>query len=436
MPTMAASRTCVGMGAARASRRHAVSHTTGHACLETSAPRLDGRQSADYNPLSSAGRQPQLALNLDLTPAEEAFRGEFASWLSANLPADIRASRLRGRPEAEVIEVRRAWERRLGEADWLGVSWPKEYGGRGASAMEHVVYLQELLRADAPEPLDMLGLDMVGPTIIETGTEEQKQRFLPPMLRGEAVWCQGFSEPNAGSDLAGLQTRADRDGDDWVLNGQKIWSSLAQHADWCTILARTDQDAPKHKGISFLLVDMRSPGITVRPIRQISGDAEFNEIYFDNVRVPGDQILGEVNGGWLVANRMLAYERGVITMEMLAGYQRLWQELRDYARATRRHGAALIDDPSVRDRLARSYVDIQLMRLANLRLITRYMRGLPPGAETSYMKLYWVTTEQGLSDLSLSLAGPAGLAMRGSRRAVNAGEWLRLYFLSRAASIY
>ena len=367
-------------------------------------------------------------MDLNLSPSEEAFRQEFASWLRANLPDEWKERRLRGTAEGPVLEARRAWERKLGEGNWLGVSWPAAYGGRGATAMEHVVYLEELFGAGAPDSLNTLGLNLVGPTIIEVGTDEQKQRFLRPMLRGEAVWCQGFSEPNAGSDLAGLQTRADRDGDDWVVNGQKIWSSGAQYSDWCALLARTDQEAPKHKGISFLLVDMRSPGISVRPIRQISGDAEFNEIYFDNVRVPGGQVLGEVNGGWLVANRMLAYERGVITMEMLAGYQRLWEELREYARAMRRNGAPLIEDPSVRDRLARTYVDIQLMRLANLRLITRYMRGLPPGAETSYMKLYWVTAEQGLSDLSLSLAGPAGLAL--------GGEWLRLYFLSRAASIY
>lgn len=367
-------------------------------------------------------------MDLNLSPSEEAFRREFVAWLRANLSDEWRERALRGQPTAQLLEARRVWERTLGAGGWLGVSWPKEYSGRGATAMEHVIYLEELFGAGAPNSLNTLGLNLVGPTIIEVGTDEQKRRFLPPMLRGEAVWCQGFSEPNAGSDLAGLQTRADRDGDDWVVNGQKIWSSGAQYSDWCALLARTDQQAPKHKGLSFLLVDMRSPGITVRPIKQISGDAEFNEIFFDNVRVPDDQILGEVNGGWFVANRMLAYERGVITMEMLAGYQRLWEDLRDYARASRRGGMLLIDVPSVRDRLARSYVDIQLMRFVNLRYISRYMRGLPPGAETSYMKLYWVKTEQGLSDLSLSLAGPAGLAM--------GGEWLRLYFMSRAASIY
>lgn len=375
-------------------------------------------------------------MDLNLSPAEEAFRQEFASWLRQHLPEEHKMSRLKGRPEAEVIAIRRAWERKLGEHGWLGVAWPKEYGGRGATAMEHVIYLEEMLRADAPEPLDMLGLDMVGPVVIDVGSEEQKRRYLPPILKGEVIWCQGFSEPDAGSDLAGLKTRAVRDGDDWILNGQKIWSSLAQHADWCTVLARTDPDAPKHKGISFFLLDMSLPGITVRPIKQISGDAEFNELFFDNVRVPTEAILGEVNGGWLVANRFLAYERGVFTMVMLMGYQRQWEELRDFARTTRRHGRPLVEDARIRERLAESYTNIQLMRLANLRYITRYLRGEPPGAETSYMKLYWATTEQGLYDLALALAGPAGLAMPDSPHALAGGEWTRKYFLSRVATVY
>jgi len=282
----------------------------------------------------------------------------------------------------------------------------------------------------------MLGLDMVGPTVIEAGSDEQKRRFLQPIMRGEVVWCQAFSEPNAGSDLAGLQTRGRLDGDEWVIDGQKIWSSQAQYAGWCTVLARTDPDAPKHKGISFFMVEMTSPGITVRPIKQISGAEDFNEIFFDSVRVPKENVLGEVNGGWLVANRFLAYERGVITMAMLSGFQRLWDELRDYARATRRNGGPLVDDPRVRERLAESYTDIQLMRLANLRYITRYMRGEPPGAETSIMKLYWAPTEQHLCDLAVALGGPDALAMAGSPRAIAGGEWATKYLFSRVASVY
>ncbi len=186
-------------------------------------------------------------MDLSLSPSEEAFRREFSGWLRLNLAEEQKTSRLRELPEEQALELRSAWERKLGEGGWLGVSWPKEYGGRGVTAMEYVIYLEEMRRAEAPQPVDTLGLSLVGPTVIDVGTDEQKQRFIRPIMRGEVIWCQGFSEPNAGSDLAGLQTRADLDGDDWVINGQKIWSSQAQHADWGTVLARTDQSAPKHK---------------------------------------------------------------------------------------------------------------------------------------------------------------------------------------------
>jgi alkylation response protein AidB-like acyl-CoA dehydrogenase len=373
-------------------------------------------------------------MELNLSPSEEAFRQEFAAWLQANLPDGVRASKLLTLADDEAFAIRRSWARTMGEAGWLGLSWPKEFGGRGATAMEQVIYLWELRAHDAPGPIDMLGLDMVGPTLIDTGNDEQKRKFLPPMIRGEVMWCQGFSEPNAGSDLAGLQTRADRDGDEWVINGQKIWNSEGHHADWCTVLARTDQEAPKHKGITFFLVEMKTPGISLRPIRQITGDADFNELFLDNVRVPSENILGEVNGGWLVANRFLAYERGVITMSMLMAFQQQWDELRDYARTTRRNGTLLAEDPRVRERLAATYTNIELMRLANLRYITHYMRGGPPGAETSIMKLHWASTEQALTDLSMALAGPAGLATVGSPAAV--GDWNRKYLFSRAVTIY
>ena len=375
-------------------------------------------------------------MDLSLSPAEAAFQQEFAAWLKANLPESQRAASLQGLSEEEGLKARRDWERTLGAGGWLGVSWPKEFGGRGATAMEQVIYLEELLAAGAPNAVDALGRGLVGPTIIDLGSDEQKQRFLPPMMRADVVWCQGFSEPDAGSDLASLQTRAVADGDDLVVNGQKIWSSGAHYSNWCALLARTDPDAPKHKGISFLLVDMSSPGISTRPIKQLSGDADFNEIFFDNVRVPRENVLGELNGGWAVANRLLAYERGVITMEILVGYQRLWDELREHARTVRANGRALVDDVRVRERLAESYTNIKLMRLANLRYITRYMRGEAPGAETSFMKLYWGTTEQTLCDLALALGGVDALTMAGSPRAIAGGEWLGSYLFSRAATVY
>jgi alkylation response protein AidB-like acyl-CoA dehydrogenase len=375
-------------------------------------------------------------VDLNLSPAEEAFRQEFGSWIKEHLTEEERESRLKGLPEKDVVAVRRAWERKLGAGGWLGVAWPKAYGGRGATAMQQVIYLQELLAADAPQPMDMLGLDMMGPTVIETGSEEQKQRFLPPIMRGEVVWCQAFSEPDAGSDLAGLKTRAELDGDEWVINGQKIWSSQAQYADWTTVLARTDPGAPKHKGITFFVVEMTTPGITLQPIKQISGESEFNEMFLDSVRVPRENVIGEVHGGWLVANRFLAYERGVITMAMLSGYQRLWEEMRDFARTTRRNGSLLVDDPRTREQLARCYTDIQLMRLANVRYISQYMRGSTPGFETSIMKLYWAPTEQHLCDLAMTLGGPAALAASATPYAVADGEWIRKYLFSRVASVY
>ena len=323
----------------------------------------------------------------------------------------------------------------MGAAGWLGVAWPKEFGGRGATPMEQVIHLETLLNADAPQPMDMLGIDMVGPSVIEFGSDEQRRRILPPIQRGETVWCQAFSEPDAGSDLASLQTKAVRDGDEWVINGHKIWSSEAHHAHWCTLLVRTDPDAPKHKGISFFMVEMSAPGITLRPIKQISGDSDFNEIFFDNVRVSRHNVLGEVNGGWLIANRFLAYERGIVTMLMLFGYQQLWDELRDFARTTSRNGRPLADDMNVRERLAASYTDIKLMRLANLRYITRYGRGETPGFETSIIKVYWAATEQRLGDLAMALGGPDALASSHAS-APSDGGWLKKYLYSRVASVY
>lgn len=375
-------------------------------------------------------------MDLELTPEEQAFREEFSAWLRANLPDDWKNQNLHGRTADEAFQVRRAWQKKLGEAGWLGIAWPREYGGRGASLMEQIVWHEELIRAGAPGLADSMGLNMIGPTIIEVGTEEQKRQHLGGIMRGDLLWCQGFSEPNAGSDLASLQTRADLDGDEWIVNGQKIWSSGAQYADWCALLARTDQQAPKHRGITFFLVDMRSPGISVRPIRQMTGESEFNEVFFENVRVPRANVLGEVNAGWRVANRLLTYERGVITMVFLSRYQTVWQELRDFARTTARAGRPLLEDPRVREHLAQAYLDIQLMRLAQLRYITWYQRGRPPAEETSFMKLHWARAEQALFDTAMLLGGPDALLMPESPRALAGGTWTSAYLYSRAVTIY
>jgi alkylation response protein AidB-like acyl-CoA dehydrogenase len=293
-----------------------------------------------------------------------------------------------------------------------------------------------MVEADAPVTADRgLGVQMIGPTIIEAGSDEQKRQHLGPIIRGEVIWYQGFSEPNAGSDLAALETRAVLDGDEYVITGQKLWGN-PRHSDWGAVLARTDPEAPKHRGISYFLVDMKSPGIQVGQIHDISDRHEIGEVYFDNVRVPRTNILGPLNEGWRVANRTLVWERGVITLQNAARYSRQWHELREYAHAAMRNGRPLAEDPTVRERLARVYCDVELMRLTNLMYLTRYIRGQTPGLETSYMKLLWVAAAQGLADLATHLFGPEALLVAGSPEAIDDGEWTADYYYSRAATIY
>ncbi len=253
-------------------------------------------------------------MNFDFTDREEAFRKDVRSWLEANLPDDLRgrafAASRAGRDEVTRL---RAWQKRMCEAGYVGLDWPKEFGGRGATIVEMVILYQEMARAESPQLVNRGGVSMLGPTLMKHGSPAQQQRHLAKILTADELWCQGFSEPNAGSDLANLQTRAVRDGDHFVVNGQKVWTSMAHVADWCFLLVRTDPSAAKHKGITFLLVDMKTPGITVRPLRQITGEAEFNEVFFDNVRVPVENLVGKLNEGWSVAITTLAYERDLLT---------------------------------------------------------------------------------------------------------------------------
>src|SRR5262245_49371273 len=242
-------------------------------------------------------------MDLNLTPSEQAFRDEFRGWLAANVPEP------RSKDDAEYVDYLRRWQRKLFEGGWAGIAWPKQYGGRGATLIEQAIFQEELALADAPHLIGTIGLSLVGPTIIALGSEDQKARYLAPILSGDEIWCQGFSEPNAGSDLASLGTKAVRDGDAFVVNGQKIWTSFAQMADWCLLLVRTDFESPKHKGITCLLVDMKTPGISVRPLRMMSGDSGFNEVFFTDVRVPVAQVLGEINNGWTTAITALMNER-------------------------------------------------------------------------------------------------------------------------------
>ena len=375
-------------------------------------------------------------MDLNLSPSEEAFRQEVRSFIKQNLPPEWTVDRLEALHPDDAVACARKWQEKCGANGWLGLAWPKQYGGRGATLMEQAIYITEAIAARSPMGVDKIGLQLVGPALIEIGTPQQKERFLGRILRGEMLWCQGFSEPNAGSDLASVQTKAELEGDEWVINGQKVWSSDAPYADWCTLLARTHPDAPKHKGLTMLAVPMSSKGVTVRAIKQINGRAEFGEIFFDNVRVPRDAVIGELQTGWNVTMRMLTYERGLYTLVEIPRFEKAWRQEVEYAKNTRRNGQLLIDDPKVREQLAQSYAYIQMMRLTNLRYISRYLRGATPGEESSLMKLHWATADQGLYDLGMTLGGPASLAMPGAPQAICSGQWTADYFYSRACTIY
>src|SRR5437867_11885095 len=313
-------------------------------------------------------------MDFDFTAEQQAFRREVRAWLAAHVPADLKgrgfaASRA---DHAHVGRLRR-WQGELHRAGYVGIDWPREYGGRGASIMEQVILYEEMSRAEAPQPLNRGGLSMLGPTLMKHGTSAQRERHLAKILTAEEIWCQGFSEPNAGSDLANLQTRAVRDGDHYVINGQKVWTSMAHVAEWCFLLVRTDLVAAKHKGISFLLVDMRTPGITVRPLRQLTGEAEFNEVFFDNVRVPAENLVGKLNEGWSVAITTLAYERDILTFirhislrNALHRLVRLVQEQRTGA------------DPILRQKLAALWIGEHALQLNGYRSLTKILRRGPP----------------------------------------------------------
>ncbi len=379
-------------------------------------------------------------MDLNLAPSEEAFQKEIRSWFAQNLPPQWRESRLRALPYDDAAAICLQWQKKLGAAGWLGLAWPKEYGGRGATLMQQAVYMMESHRADAPPTVDRAGLRLLGPTLMEVGTPEQKERFLGPLIRGEVVWSQGFSETDAGSDLASLRTKAVLDGDRYVVNGHKVWSSNAHYANWCMLLARTNPDAPKHKGITMLAVEMNSPGVTVRPIKQMGGttggEHGFNEIFFENVSVPRGNVIGGIDNGWQVGMKAITYERGLFTLLVQVKFETVWKELCEVARSTRRSGRLLIDDSTVREQLAQIYSDIRMMRLTNFRYLTRYMRGAKPAEESSFMKLHWTATDQRLYDLAMALGGPKSLIMPWGPGSLYEGTWSSDYFHSRASSIY
>jgi alkylation response protein AidB-like acyl-CoA dehydrogenase len=331
------------------------------------------------------------------TPEEAAFRAELRDWLAAALPADW----LTRPPQVGRYsdEQAREWSMRLYEAGYVGLTWPKEYGGQSAPHTFQGIYLEETGRIGAPPHLNTIGLGMAGPTILAHGTEEQKNRYLTPLLRADEIWCQGFSEPGSGSDLAGARTRAELDGDSWVVNGQKVWSSLAHIADHCILVVRTDPAAEKHRGLSYLLLDMHSPGVEVRPLRQITGDPEFNEIFLTDVRVPRDCILGEPGDGWRVAMTTLLHERGTLGFALTASLEAALDQLLRLVGELDRH------DPVTLDAVARCWVDLQALRYTNYRSLTTLIRTGVPGPEGSVAKLHWSEANQRLTSLAQRLQG-------------------------------
>ena len=339
------------------------------------------------------------------TPEEAAFRKELREWFEANLPEGWRE---RGPTRGRMDEsVSKEWSKKLSEAGYAGLTWPKDYGGAGAPYTHQAIFLEESARAETPDHIGVIGLGMAGPTIIAHGTDEQKSAHLGKILSGEEVWCQGFSEPGSGSDLASLKTRAEIDGDDYVVNGQKVWSSFAHIADYCILLVRTDKEAAKHQGITYLLVDMHSPGVEVRPLKQITGDPEFNEIFFSDVRVPRKNILGEENQGWKVAMTTLLHERGTLGFALTARLEVLMRKLIELAKEQRVNGHRAADDALIRDRIARQWVELQGLKFTNYRALTTLVKTGIPGPEGSIAKLHWSESNQRLTKLALEIIGSA-----------------------------
>ena len=369
-------------------------------------------------------------MDLRFSPEDEQYRLKLRTWLEANVPTAATPS-----DQDADFAFRRDWQRKLYDGGWVGINWPTEYGGQGATLIQQAIYAQEMTRARAPQPANGLGIGIVGPTLMAHGTEAQKQRYIPKILNADEIWCQGFSEPNSGSDLASLQTKAVLDGDDFVVNGQKIWTSLGQYADWCILLVRTDTDAPKHRGISYLLVDMHSPGVTVRPLKQITGNSEFNETFFDNVRVPKQNLIGGLNEGWRIAMTTLTYERGLSSLATQVRIKQQLDAMIRYAGKTRRNGGTLSEDPVLRQGLAQAHVRVEIMLLNLYRSITSRLRGQPPGPEASLDKLYWSELDKWMQELGMSLQGPYSQLMEGSAHAV-AGNWQYNFLRSRAGTIY
>jgi len=374
-------------------------------------------------------------MDLALSPEELAFRDEVRAWIADNVTDEWRRFGSAGPEDLDQrVQMAKAWERKLAEGGYAGISWPTEYGGRGATLMQQVIFHEEMAKARAPQiSVNFVGINLAGPTIRIHGNDTQRARYLPKVITMDEIWCQGFSEPNAGSDLANVQTKAVLDGDRYVVNGQKVWTSYAHVADWMLCLVRTDTSVPKHKGLSYLVIDMKSAGVEPRPMRQITGESEFNEVFLTDVDVPAENIVGEPGQGWMYANTTLAHERGPAFLAHQIRFRNYLNDLIDAARARTRDGVPLSKHPAFRERLAASFAEIEVMRAIGYRMVTGILRTGRPGLEASMAKLYWSEMVRRMSTLALQMEGAAG--MLDGADATEGGRWQRGYLSAFAQTI-
>jgi len=367
------------------------------------------------------------------SPEEAAFRDEVRAWLDEHLTAEFRAIGGRGGPADEADwDLRLEWERLLGKDRWVGLSWPEEYGGRAASFAEHVIFSEEYAKADAPARMSFFGEGLFSPTLLAYGTEDQKRRYLPKIQSVEELWCQGYSEPDAGSDLSNVATRAELDGDEWVVNGQKVWTTLAHRAQWCFAVVRTDPTSTGHKGLSYLLVPMDQPGIEVRPLHQMTGTAEFNEVFFSDARTAKENVLGEVNDGWKVAMATLGFERGTAFLSQQLAFQR---ELAGIVEVAQVNGKA--SDATIRQELADSYIGVQIMKYNGLRMLTDLVRKGVLGPSSSIGKLYWSNWHRTLGERAMYVMGTDASVVAGEPGGeYSLDELHRIFMFSRSETIY
>ena len=376
-------------------------------------------------------------MDFRLTSEQEAFRREFASWLENNTPEDFDPQRFRNYDTHEdLAQAHRDFQKRLSEAGYAGMNLPVVYGGQGRSTMEEMIVTETISRT-CPElrAPGVITFGMATPTILVCGNEAQKAEFLPRILDGTHIWCQGFSEPNAGSDVANVSTRAEKDNGHYVVTGQKVWTSFAHLADYCILLVRTDPGAKKHKGLSYLLLDMTLPGVEVRPIRQITGEADFNEVYMEDVRVPESMLLGKEGDGWKIALTTLAFERAMGDVSKAAAYETNVERLIAMARQVRRSGRPAIEDPVFRQDLARSYIEVMTLKYNGLRNFSNQLEGGTPGPEGSIGKLLWSEPFQRINEAAVDAQGPVGQIAEGSPWSVQEGFWQFGFLRSKGSTV-